>query len=243
MSTKNTVLRPWEKAVEHSFVLQAANKSAMAFALPLDGDAEVAGDSIFGAGTLCTLVEFKRDQDAVADEVMKFASRRQSGAKEDRMSDNSLAAKGYAHACTSLLGRGEYHYVVYGEWNFSSGPPVFELKARTYLLETEITDPVDSIINANSGWTELALANYVRDFVRIKLYGAPSENEGGDGERELYQNSDAVVDEIDDCIAMMNSTYIVGVSSAGNFMIPLPVAGPMLLKVAARINHKLNAKK
>jgi hypothetical protein len=231
MKSKISVLRPWEKAVEHSFILRAAKTPNMTFAVPLDGDAEAAGDTIFGAGTRCTLVEFKRDKTSAGEELCKFASKRHTGKK---VSDSALSAAGYVYACNTLLECSENHYIVYGEWNFDNGPPIFELKGHAYFDEKNVVEPVESIITSESGWTEVELGEYLRQFVKIKLYGAPSEAKGGEGEGE----SANAANETENYLINMQSTFIVGVSPEGVFMISLPVVAPILMKLVARLKLK-----
>lgn len=235
MTEKNTVLRPWEKAVEHSFVLKVANNSSMTFAMPLDGDVEVAGDTIFGAGACCTLIEFKRDIEAVGDEVEKFGSRRRTGNKK---TDKELCVKSYAYACGQLTGRDKHHYVVYGEWNSSAGTPVFELKGHNYFSEKKIEGAIEAIVSLDVGWAELELADYLEDFVRIKFYGNYSESESG--EKQTNQRvCDSIVDDESQSNSDFDSTFIVAVSPVGRFMIPFCIIYPRLLKMVARMKLKI----
>lgn len=253
MSKKIDKLRPWEKAVEHSFVLRVSQGSNLSFVMPLDGNAEAAGDSIFGVDALCILVEFKRDLEACGDELVKFAARLQSGNKEDAKKDVALAGAAYVHAITTLSIRDTHHYLVYGHWCSEAGKTCLGLQARTYFSE-KIAENVEAIVKQKLGWTEAELTHYIRDFVQIKLFGAQStlgregeaENTGEGTNVDSGEASDsggsgaqscsevASDKEIGEEVARATSSYIVAVSPVGTFIVPLTVAGPMLLRMTSR---------
>lgn len=99
----------WEKTVEYYFVQKYVDIDM--FIAPLDGEHEKAGDAIFSNESSWVLIEFKRDEKAINDEMGKF--------------------KNYFSAKSALEKIAGHHLIIYG----NAENDIFHLKCRSYFSE------------------------------------------------------------------------------------------------------------
>lgn len=147
----------WEKTVEYLFVITYINRKVMM--APLDGNYEAGGDLVARHDDGWVLIEFKRNEDAIDDEVQKFA---------DPSEDSFDKAK------SSLSGSDGHHLLIFGEKG-SSEP--LELKVLTY-FQHQLVEPNDAL---SCGIGQDEFNNYLSEFLRFKL----GETEEGSGGRSL----------------------------------------------------------
>ncbi|MGF6126890.1 hypothetical protein QF019_002099 [Pseudomonas frederiksbergensis] len=102
----------WEKTVEYFFI-QKYVKLEM-FVAPLDGNHERAGDAIFSHESSWVLIEFKRDQESISDELKKFTN--------------------YANAKIAMEPIGKHHLIIYG----GAIEDDFYLKCQEYFSGREV---------------------------------------------------------------------------------------------------------
>lgn len=157
----------WEKTVEYLFVITYINRKVLM--APLDGNYEAGGDLVARHDDRWVLIEFKRNEDAIYEEVQKFA---------DPSKDSFDKAK------SSLSGSDGHHLLIFGEKG-SSEP--LELKVLTY-FQHHIVEPDDAL---GCGIGQDAFNNYLSKFLRFKL----GETEGGSGGRSLDYSTVLAVNE------------------------------------------------
>lgn len=128
----------WEKTVEYFFVQKYVDLNM--FIAPLDGDHEKAGDAIFSNVNTWVLIEFKRDESTINDELNKFTN--------------------YALAKSELEQVGDHHLIIYGDIESRD----FLLKCKQYFSgnKVEIEDAL------TSGTDKDTFINYLKRFVDLK---------------------------------------------------------------------------
>lgn len=83
----------WEKTVEYYFVKKYVDLNM--FVAPLDGNHEKVGDVIFANESSWVLIEFKRDEKSITDELDKFVN--------------------YAEAQQEFQSIDQHHLIIYGD--------------------------------------------------------------------------------------------------------------------------------
>lgn len=128
----------WEKTVEYFFVQKYVELNM--FIAPLDGDHEKAGDAIFSNVDTWVLIEFKRDNSTITDEIGKF--------------------KNYESAKSALEPIGSHHLMIYGDVENDN----FLLKCRQYFSGKDV-----AIEQALISGTDIdSYISYLRKFVEFK---------------------------------------------------------------------------
>ncbi|MFL9954403.1 hypothetical protein PQR21_23770 [Paraburkholderia nemoris] len=111
----------WEKTVEYAFILEQGEP--LDFAAPLAGAHETAADAIFGNGAKLLLVEFKRDEAALASEKDKYEN--------------------YDGAKALMSGRDGHHLIVFGERVVTSEEKTrLSLAFKTYFARDDVEGPL-----------------------------------------------------------------------------------------------------
>ena len=143
MST-TSALHWFEKTIEYAFVLQYGQE--LANAIPLDGDHEKAGDTIFRANAArWVLIEFKRDQGTLKSEEKKFTN--------------------YADARNELEDEGEdKHFFVYGKL---SNNQHLELMAAAFWSRNPV-DPIKDLLVKKGSSDPHQFARYVKRVIELK---------------------------------------------------------------------------
>lgn len=128
----------WEKTVEYFFVQKYVDLNM--FIAPLDGDHEKAGDAIFSNVDVWILIEFKRDESTINDELNKFTN--------------------YALAKSELEPIGNHHLIIYGDIEGDD----FVLKCKQYFSGNKVE--IDNALT--SGTEKDAFINYIKRFIGYK---------------------------------------------------------------------------
>lgn len=110
------------------------------FVAPLDGNHEKAGDAIFSHESKWVLIEFKRNESSIEDEIQKFTN--------------------FAQARASLEQKGKHHLIIYGE----STENEFSLSCQEYFSGTKVKIE----LALSSGVEKNDFILYLRDFVSFK---------------------------------------------------------------------------
>jgi len=145
----------WEKTVEYRFVLTAAEHGQM-FAVPLDGEEEKAGDTIFSLASKWLLIEFKRDAACLRTERAKFSD--------------------YEKASAALAPRDGHHFLVYGSPGERGSRLPFELSYVTFFSRRPRAAFAEVMA---SGTDSLSFARYIHELVMLKK--STKAGEGGKG--------------------------------------------------------------
>jgi len=103
----------WEKTIEYYFIQKHIDLKMLI--APLDGNQEKAGDAIFSSEGSWVLIEFKRNQKSISDEIEKFIN--------------------YDKAKKELESTSKHHLIIYGE----SVDDKLNLVACHYFSEKKIT--------------------------------------------------------------------------------------------------------
>lgn len=134
----------FEKTVEYAFVC----RSCSLFAMPLDGDYEKAGDTIFGEGDQFFLIEFKKENDdsCINSEKYKY--------KDWQSSINTLKnAKG--HEC---------HYVIFGEFRGT-----WDIYYKSYFDYIEKTKDKEEVVNKGLADFEKLPLDEFKEYIKLVM--------------------------------------------------------------------------
>ncbi|MEQ9106820.1 MAG: hypothetical protein RLO04_05090 [Limnobacter sp.] len=140
----------WEKTVEYLFAIRHIEPKAL-FA-PLAGMHEVGGDLMAAQGDRWVLIEFKRNEESISDELRKFPS----PAKET-----------FAAAKADLQHRDGHHMLVYGCQGQASS---LELRACTYFSKI----PVEARVVLSQGVLVSEFNDYLTELQKHKDGGTKS---------------------------------------------------------------------
>ncbi len=144
----------WEKTVEYLFVLTYMNRKVLL--APLDGNHEAGGDLVARQDDQWVLIEFKRYESSINDEIHKFA---------EPSKDSFDKAK------SALGGSDGHHLLIFGEKSRSE--PV-ALKVLSYFQHQNV-EPNDAI---SCGITQKEFNNYLSKFLHFK-FGETAVGTGG----------------------------------------------------------------
>ncbi|MCE7520422.1 hypothetical protein LZG37_19975 [Halomonas titanicae] len=169
----------WEKTVEYMFVITYMNRDALM--APLDGNYEAGADLMARHNDRWVLIEFKRNAQAIDDEIQKFA-------------EPSLDS--FERAKAALAYKDSHHLLIFGERGDSQP---MELKALSYFRHQSV-DPKEAL---GSGVAQEQFNSYLSAFLYFK-FGEVEEGSGGrslDYSTVVAVNSDG---EITHCEGLAN---------------------------------------
>jgi hypothetical protein len=129
----------WEKTVEYLFVLKYFNYDAII--APMDGNHERIGDAIYSKDSRFVLIEFKRTEAEIENEVDKFID--------------------YETARNALHDRDAHHYFVYGRLEND-----LKLECKTYFSHNKPPDVSDALL---SGVDMDTFKNYAKALLGYKI--------------------------------------------------------------------------
>ncbi|WP_163577082.1 hypothetical protein [Halomonas faecis] len=144
----------WEKTVEYLFVVTYMDREALM--APLDGNHEAAADLMARRNDKWVLIEFKRNAQAIDDEIQKFAE---------------PSVDSFEKAKAALADRDGHHLLVFGERG--DDQPI-ELKALSYFRHQTV-DPEEAL---DCGVAQKQFNSYLHEFLYFK-FGEAEEGSGG----------------------------------------------------------------
>ncbi|WP_147275268.1 hypothetical protein [Thioalbus denitrificans] len=144
----------WEKTVEYLFVVTCMKRDALM--APLDGNHEAAADLVAQQNDRWVLIEFKRDAQAIDDEVKKFAE---------------PSVDSFESAKAALAHEDGHHLLVFGE---KGDDQPIELKAFSYFRH----QTVDPKMALGCGVAQNQFNSYLSRFLYFK-FGKAEEGSGG----------------------------------------------------------------
>ncbi len=160
----------WEKTVEYLFVFRYWGLDSLV--MPLDGNHEKAGDTIFSSDLgKWLLIEFKRDEASCKSEIDKFDPR------------------AYLKGCRLHKGEDDHHLLVFGEEQNGH----LELRAQTYFSQR--SKVLDAALQGGIGKSEFG--SYLQAIVRLKKKGA-----GASGSPVDFSAAAVVAQSGDDVVCM-----------------------------------------
>ncbi len=109
------VLKWWEKTVEYKFILLCAKEKVLKLA-PLDGNEEIAGDTLISNNNKWIIIEFKKDKDSIPTEKSKFID--------------------FDKAEEALVNEDQHHFIVYGSINVKNNTGL-NLYCQTYFSKNQ----------------------------------------------------------------------------------------------------------
>ncbi len=165
----------WEKTVEYSFVVQAANKNIFNLLLPLDGDVESIGDAVLGKDSEFFVIEFKKDLSDLSGEYSKYLNGKSGflAASEEMIKNPSSRA----------------HFIIGGK--FSERQPFLSLEARRYfdVNGTPVNDITDLF---HDGMNFEQLNKYTKQITLYKKTEKEDEKRGSSSGSFSFENVLAV---------------------------------------------------
>lgn len=147
----------WEKTVEYGFVIKHVSKFSKA--VPLDGNYEKASDTIFKmSGYKWLLIEFKKDQDSIKNELDKFVEKDAAkDIKENVFEKIKLELQDESK---------NIHFIIYGELDKKLNDGTLTLVACQYFNSKEPIG-IEEILS-EKGMDEASFATYVKKFIEAK---------------------------------------------------------------------------
>jgi len=201
----------WEKTVEYKFICDYCDES---FLMPLDGEAEKAGDTIANISEKFLLIEFKKKFENIKDEKKKFNKKLFDIPNEIKQLN---------------LNTYNFHKLIYGELNNEK----LELKEIDYwdgILERKDGKILDKEKLIKDGMDYENFKSYIKKFIELKKLTTTT---GSGGFSSIYSNvlgidSKGNINQIISLQEFAQTTFEINLSPKQNVSNSPKLSGPRL---------------
>ncbi|MCQ4107585.1 hypothetical protein [Aeromonas sp. JL9] len=160
----------WEKTVEYSFVLDAAEKGIFNLFAPLDGDVESIGDTVVCKDSTYFILEFKKSLSDLLGEYKKYVG-----------GENGFLSAGIELKDMPAF---QAHFLIGGKLDKAS--KTLEIQVRKYFEPSIISGGLAQVFK--EGVTLNEMQDYTKKLTKFKVQGDVGDNSSGSSGGNVYQS-------------------------------------------------------